>query len=122
MSIERGIDVRGQMLGKIVDAVGHEVIGESVEHIANGARGGVSPTVESHERIDEGIAHLSYPVGGGAFLSLKEQEGLVLDAQVSKGKFHASILIARGGHELVEVFFQMNLRREVAEDQEEGHH
>ena len=98
----RRVNIGGQVFGEIVDGIGHKLVVDAVENVADG----MAHAVAHRQRIDKGIAHLRQLLTavGRRCLQLEEQESLVLDFQVGKGQFGAAVLVLRRRHELVDVF------------------
>jgi calcineurin-like phosphoesterase len=61
-------------------------------------------------------------VGTHLGTGLKDQEGLVLDAQVGKRQFGAAVLVLRRWQQFRDIFLQMNLGRKIVEEHKQQRH
>ena len=120
--VGRSINISRELDGQIVYDIGHQVVRQAVEHVAYDPCGRVAGGVPGQERVHKSVTGRNNLRNGGAVLSLEQQEGLVLDAQVGKGQLGAAVLVLRRGHQLVDVLLQMNLQREPAQHAEQQQH
>ena len=116
--VGRRVDIGGEVLLHIVHTVGHQIIRQTIEDVADDLCDGVA----AQERVHEFIARLSQHLYLRPLQPLEQQERLVLDLQVGKGQLGRAVFVLRRRHQFVDVFFQMNLHGEVAEEDEQSSH
>ena len=115
--IGRSVDVVGQMLHHVVDALEHDVVGVHLaEEVANGAHVLGALIVTRLYRVAEGIHHVAERIHADALAVVEDDERLVLDPQAREGELDASVLVPRRWQQACNVLLQVDLGRKIAEE------
>ena len=106
----------------IVDTVHEVVVGNGIEDIAEDRLFFAETAVRRLKRIDEGIADSGYLLRTGAFPTVEKNVGLILHTEGGESELRRAIGVLRRGHELIEVFFEVDAgRKETKENKQRNH-
>ena len=99
MGIGRRVDIGWEMGCHVVDSLRQQLFVDLVEEVLDLGR-------VLFEGVGKGVA------GGNQLLlisTVEQHKHPILDLQVGKGQFDGTVFIARGRHQFVDVFLQMDL-------------
>lgn len=110
------------MVLHVVDTVHEVVVGDGVEDVRDDRLSLAEAFVRCLEGVDEGVADIGDLLRVGTFAAMEEDVGLVLHTEGGEGELRRAVGVLRRGHELVQVFFEVDAGGKEAEENKQRNH